>query len=403
MNIVKLSLANLKFRALSSFFNILILALGIATIVTLLRVSEQVEQRFTRDLQGIDLVVGAKGSPIQLILSSVFHLDIPNGNIPLEEAQKLEGNPLIQSAIPMALGDNYNGFRIVGTTADYIRHYRGELAQGRLYTAQMEAALGSEVAAKYKLKLNDTLIGAHGLSNSDDLHTDFPYTIVGILKPTGTVLDRLVLTPVESVWHVHEHPDADDPEEVAYKKAHPEKEITSLLISYKTPMAAVVLPRLVNKTSSMQAASPAFETARLIKILGVGSEGIALFAAVLMGIAAVGFFVTLFNAVNDRRYDIALMRSLGATRGKIVKLVLAEGLALGVCGTLLGVALGHGFAYGAGRWIEETRHMQLNALGFQAYEGYVMLMALGVSVIAAIIPAMMAYNVNVAKLLSKGS
>ena len=152
--------------------------------------------------------------------------------------------------------------------------------------------------------------------NSDDLHTDFPYTIVGILQPTGTVLDRLVLTPVESVWHVHEHPDPDDPEEVAYKNEHPEKEITSLLVTYKTPMAAVTLPRLVNKTSSMQAASPAFEKARLIKILGVGSEGIQLFATVLIIIAAIGFFVTLFNAVNDRRYDIALMRSLGATRAR---------------------------------------------------------------------------------------
>jgi len=225
-----------------------------------------------------------------LILSSVFHLDFPNGNIPLAEAEKLKANPLVQSAIPIALGDNYHSFRIVGTTHDYIRHYDGKLAAGRLYDAQMEAVLGSEVAEKNKLKPGDKIIGAHGLVNSDDLHTDFPYTIVGILQPTGTVIDRLVLTPVESVWHVHEHPDADDAEEVAYKKAHPEKEITALLIAYKTPMAAVVLPRLVNKTSSMQAASPAFETARLLKILGVGSDAVELFAGVLIAIAAIGFF-----------------------------------------------------------------------------------------------------------------
>lgn len=403
MNIVSLSLSNLKFRLSSSLFNMLILALGIATIVTLLHVSEQIDQRFERDLQGIDLVVGAKGSPIQLILSSVFHLDIPNGNIPLAEAERFKANPLVKSAIPVALGDNYNGFRIVGTTTEYIDHYAGKLAQGRLYNAQMEAVLGSEVAKKNMLEPGDTIVGAHGLVNSDDLHTDFPYTIVGILQPTGTVLDRLVLTPVESVWHVHEHPDPDDPEEVAYKKAHPEKEITSLLITYKSPMAAVTLPREINKTSSMEAASPAFEMARLIKLLGVGSDTIELFAAVLMAIAATGFFVTLFNAVNDRRYDIALMRSLGATRGRIFAFVLAEGLTLGFFGTVLGIALGHGFAYGAQCWIEQTRHMQLNSIGFHHYEGYIVLVALALSMIAALIPAQLAYKVNVAKVLSRGS
>ena len=403
MNIVKLSLANLRFRALGSFFNVLILALGIATIVTLLHISRQVEQRFERDLKAIELVVGANGSPIQLILSSVFHLDFPNGNIPLDEAKKLEANPLVASAIPIALGDNYNSFRIVGTTKDYIAHYDGKLAAGRLYSTQMEAVIGGIVAEKNKLKLGDKIIGAHGLVNSDDLHTDFPYTIVGILQSTGTVLDRLVLTPVESVWHVHEHPDPDDPEEAAYKKAHPEKEITALLVTYKTPMAAVVLPRLVNKTSSMQSASPAFETARLIKILGVGSDTIELFAGVLISIAAIGFFVTLWSAVNDRRYDIALMRSLGATREKIFAFVLAEGLTLGALGTVFGLLLGHAFAYVAQCWIEHTRYMALNAVGFHPYELYVALIALAISALAAIIPAKMAYRVNVAAVLSKGS
>ncbi len=403
MNIIKLSVANLRFSLLGSFFNMMVLALGIATIITLLHVSQQIEQRFTRDLQGIDLVVGAKGSPIQLILSSVFHLDIPNGNIPLEEAQKLEANPLVKSAIPIALGDNYNGFRIVGTTSEYISHYDGKLAAGRLYNTQMEAVLGSEVAEKNPLKTGDKIIGAHGLVNSDDLHTDFPYTIVGVLQPTGTVLDRLVLTPVESVWHVHEHPDPDDPEEVAYKKAHPEKEITSLLVTYRTPMAAVVLPRLVNKTSSMQSASPAFETARLIKILGVGSDAIELFATVLVIIAAIGFFITLWSAVNDRRYDIVLMRCMGAKRSKIFALVLTEGLMLGTLGTALGILLGHIFACAAQHWIEQTRHMTLGPIGFHPYEIHVVLIALAISAVAAIIPGIMAYRVNVAKVLSKGS
>ncbi len=402
MNIIKISFANLRFRAASSLLNSLVLALGIAIIITLLHISQQVEQRFTRDLEGINLVVGAKGSPIQLILSSVFHLDIPNGNIPLEEAEKLQKNPLIKSAIPVALGDNYNGFRIVGTNIDYLNHYDGQIAAGKIFSKPMEVILGSEVAAINISKIGDKIIGAHGLANSDDLHNDFPYEVVGILKPTGSVLDRLVLTPVESVWRVHEHPDEDDPEEVAYKKEHPGNEITSLLITYSTPMAAVSLPREINKNSSLQAASPAFEMARLMKIVGVGSDAITVFAIILIVIAAFSFFVTLFSAINDRRYDIALMRSLGATRGKIFAFVLTEGMVIGSVGTALGIALGHGLALLAQIWIEQTKHMLLNHIGFHPYEIYLVIMALLISALSSIIPAIIAYRVNVSKILSKG-
>lgn len=400
MNLAKLSLCSLRFRALNSVFNVCVLALGMATIVTLLHVGQQVEQRFTRDLEGIDLVVGAKGSPIQLILSSVFHLDIPNGNIPLAEAEKFRSHPLVKSAIPVALGDSYHGFRIVGTTRDYPQHYHAELAQGAYWAVAMEAVLGSEVARASQLKPGDTFAGSHGLSEGGEEHAASPYRVVGILKPTGTVIDRLVLTGVESVWHVHEH----EQEEGGHDAGNHEKggrEITSLLITYKSPMAAVTLPRLVNKTSSMQAASPAFEAARLLQMIGTGSDTVALFAAVLMVIAALGFFVTLWSAVNERSYDIALMRSLGATRRKVLALVVAEGLTLGAAGTLLGLALGHAFARGAQAWIESTRHLTLNPVGFHADEPYAVLIALAISLIASIIPAWTAYRANIADILSR--
>lgn len=402
MNIMTISMANLRFRALNHFFNVFILALGMATIITLLHVNQQIEQRFDNDLKGIDLVVGAKGSPIQLILSSVFHLDTPNGNIPIEEAEKLKTNPMIKFTIPLALGDNYNGFRIVGTTNEYIDHYNGKFAQGRLYNAPMEVTVGSIVAEENKLKLGDKIVGAHGLTNGDDLHSDLPYTVVGILQSTGTVLDRLILTPLESVWHVHEHADPDDAAEMQATKDHPGKEITSLLIGYKSPLGAVMLPRQINKISSLQAASPAFELVRLMSILGAGGDGIKLFAIVLMLIASIGFFITLFNTVNERRYDVALMRALGATRRKILLFVLTEGLLLGVCGIILGILLGHCFSYGADVWIEKTRHMALNHTVFQTEELYLVIGGLVISIFAATLPAIMAYRTNISQVLAKG-
>lgn len=431
MNMFKLSFCSLRFRALSSFFNVLVLALGISIIVTLLHVSQQVEQRFDRDLQGIDLVVGGKGSPIQLILSSVFHLDIPTGNIPLEEAEQLEHDPLIRSAIPLALGDNYRGFRIVGTTPEYVRHYAGELAEGRLWGEEMEAVLGSEAARSSGLRLDDNFSGSHGLVAGGEEHGDSRYRVVGLLQPTGSVLDRLVLTDVASVWHIHEHHhheegavegaeehdhathvEAEHEEDREHAEAtghehheedhHSGREITSLLLSYRTPAAAVTLPRRINQTSSLQAASPAFEIARLFKLLDVGSEAIRLFGLVLMSIATFGFFVTLFNAVHDRRYDIALMRSMGATRRKVFAFVLCEGLMLGSFGTTIGLLLGHLFAYGSQRWLETTRHLTLSPVGVHPYEPYVVVFAIGISALAAIVPALLAYKINPAKVLSRG-
>jgi len=409
MNILSLSLSNLRFRALTSFFNVIVLALGIATIVTLLHVSQQLEERFDRDLKGIDLVVGAKGSPIQLILSSVFHLDVPNGNIPLSEAEKFEHNMLVKFAIPVALGDSYHSFRIVGTTPDYPKHYDAALAQGAYWTKIMEATLGSDVARSSGLKVGGTFTGSHGLTEGGEEHSQFPYKVVGILAPTGTVVDRLIFTDVGSVWNVHEHHHEDEHHEPGHhdddhdEDASHEREITSLLIGYKSPLAIVTLPRLISKTSSMQAASPTLEMHRLWNIIGIGGETIRFFGGILMAIAGAGFFVTLWSAVAERSYDIALMRTLGATRVKIFSFVLTEGLTLGTLGIALGLLLGHIFAYAAQCAIEGARHMSLEPVGFHPYELYVALIALAISLIVSLIPAFMAYRVNVASVLSKNS
>lgn len=399
LHLCRMISANIRFKPLAAIFNVLLLAMGIAVILTLVHLNQQIDNRFRQDLQGIDLVVSGKGSPLQIILANVFHIDTPTGNIPVSEANALKTNNLVKSAIPLALGDNYNGYRIVGTTTDYIDHYHAELAQGRLYTTAMEAVVGSEVAAKYHSRVGEQIVGAHGLVNSDDLHTDFPYTIVGVLKPTGGVIDRLVLTPIESVWHVHEHPDADDPEEVAYKKEHPWNEITALLISYKSPLAAAQLPRFVNKSSSMQAASPAFEVARLTKLMGTGSDVLSAFGILLIGFSAFGLFVTLYNAMNERRYDIALMRALGATRGRIFSFVMAEALTLGVAGIVLGVVLSEGFLRLTAAWIKQTKHITLQPVSFGVLDGYVIGAALTISLLAGLIPALKAYRMNIVKTL----
>jgi putative ABC transport system permease protein len=427
MNLLLLTWRNLTHRISGALLSLLLLSLSVGIISLLLLIQSQLERHFTDNVKGIDMVVGAKGSPMQLILSSVFHLDIPNGNIPLEEAEKLQKHPLVKSSIPVALGDNYNGFRIVGTNSDYINHYDGKLAGGKLFAEEMEVVIGSEVAAKYGNKLGDKIVGAHGLVGSDDLHTDNPYTIVGILAPTNTVLDRLVLTPVESVWHVHEHEEEhesehqgehkheskeehhhDDEHENHEKHKHEEhdehegKEITSLLITYKSPLAASVLPREINKESSLQSASPAFEVARLNSFMGVGADTLKTFGWYLIALAGFGIFVALYNAMNERRYDLALMRSFGATPSKLFRLVITESLILAVIGAILGIALGHAFVEVASSWLADAKHINITGKLFLPEEIWLIGASIVIGLVAAIIPAIRVYRIDIFKTLVKG-
>jgi putative ABC transport system permease protein len=399
MNLYTLTLANLRFHPLATFFNILLLAAGIAMILTLGSLERALSQNLTRELKGIDLVVSAKGSPLQIILSTVFQLDIPTGNIPLAEAQKLEKNRLIKKAFPLALGDSYNGFRIVGTTPAYPAHYGVALSNaGKFWTKEMEAVLGAEVARQSALKIGDTFVGSHGLTAGGENHDEFPYTVTGILKPSGSVIDRLVLTDIESVWHLHEHHHHDEDEHAAAPES---RELTALLIQYASPLAAATLPRAINRQTGMQAASPAFETARLLKLTGTGLEIARAFGALLLGFAALSFFVALSSSLAERTPEIALLRALGATRKRVLSFVLLEGCLMGALGTLAGLALSVLMQLGVNAWIEASNHVALTLQGFGIYDAGVCVFAFILSALAAMIPALRAYRIDISDTLKR--
>src|SRR5690606_38894385 len=211
MNLFKLSWKYLTFRPLSTSLNVFLLALGLAIITVLLLIQDQFEKKMTQDAAGIDLVVGAKGSPLQLILAGVYHIDFPTGNIPMEEAQKLSRNRLVKNIIPMALGDNYQGFRIVGTNYDYPALYEAKLQNGELWTKPFEVVLGAEVAMKSGYKTGDEFVGSHGISVGSHEHDANKFRVVGVLERKENVLDRLILTSVESIWYTHDE-ESGEPE-----------------------------------------------------------------------------------------------------------------------------------------------------------------------------------------------
>lgn len=383
-------------RPLTAALNLLLLSLGLASITFLLLVGDQLNKAFDRDLKGIDLVVGAKGSPMQLILSGVFHMDVPTGNVPLKAVQELQKHPMVAQLIPISLGDNLRGFRIVGTTTDYVSHYQASLAQGRLWNQPMQAVLGAAAARQLGLTLGDRFAGSHGLGGGGHAHEDKGYTVVGILAQNNSVLDRLILTDMASVWQVHEDDTADD---AHHQVAMAEREVTLALITYKSPLAAVSFPRFVNTRTEMQAAAPAVEITRLLGMLGLGTEVLRAFAGVLLLTAGLSVFIALWSAVRERRGDLALLRMLGAPPHKVAALLLLEALWLGLMAAVLGLLAGQGMAAALAGLLELDHSLLIAGMTWPPVLWGVPLMALGVSLAAALLPALGAYRVPVLELL----
>ena len=398
MKIVAIAFRYLWSRPLAAALNLLLLSLGLASITLVLLVATQIDQAFERDLAGIDLVVGAKGSPMQLILAGVFHIDVPPGNIPLAAVRELQKNPQVAKMIPISLGDTFRAYRIVGTTHEYPKHYGVVLAQGSLWAKPMQAVIGAQVARDSGLAMGNNFSGSHGLGGKGHAHGDNPYVVSGVLAPCGCVLDRLILTATESVWQVHEKATAVDAEDQKVMEA--EREVTMALLTYKSPLAAVTLPRFINTTTEMQAAAPAIEVTRLLRMVGVGTDVLRGFGAVLLLTAGLSVFIALWNAVRERRADLAMLRMLGASPQKIAGLVLCEALLLALMATALGLAGGHLLTGLIGYWLQAERSVALTGWIWLPAEWWVPALGGGVAMLAALLPAVGAYRVNVFELLS---
>ncbi len=404
MNVFTLSWRYLWSRPLATLLNLLLLSLGLASMAFVLIAQDQIDRAFERDLAGIDVVVGAKGSPLQLILAGVFHLDVPPGNIPLAEVQALSQHPQVAQLIPLSLGDNLQGFRIVGTTPDYPAHYGATLAQGALWARPMDAVLGAQVARATGLQVGQGFVGAHGLGSGGAVHGDSHYAVTGVLAPCGCVLDRLILTATESVWRVHDDMHAsDDMDDEDRAAIEADREVTLALIRYRSPIAALSFPRYVNDSTALQAAAPAMEITRLLGMVGVGTRVLRGLGAVLLGVAALSVFIALWSAVRERRADLAMLRMLGAPPWKVGALLLCESFWLAVLACGLGLLAAHGVTALLGGMLMAEQSLAIAGWQWVPTEAWVPVLALGVALVAALVPALGAYRVDVMSLLNSRS
>ncbi|WP_159025417.1 FtsX-like permease family protein [Aquimarina sp. Aq78] len=323
---------------MNTILSILLLLLSISLATFVLQVRNQLNQHLENNTKPFDMVIGAKGSPLQLVLSSVLHIDDPTGNIPLDEALKIARNPMVKEMIPVSYGDNYRGYRVLGTSNEYLAKYDATLQEGRLYENPFEVVIGNDVAEKINLQIGDTFTSAHGLAeNGLETHDEKPFIVTGVLKPTGAIIDHLIITNLQSIWEVHEHNDEHNHHEEEHEEP---REITSLLVKFRNPFGALQMSRFINEKTTMQAALPKFEIERLMRFLGIGFRTINGIAIAILLVAGLSIFINLIKTVRERKQELALLRTYGANTFQLIKLVFLEALFLSLLGSILGWFLG---------------------------------------------------------------
>ncbi|MEQ8822516.1 MAG: ABC transporter permease [Sumerlaeia bacterium] len=435
-------------RPLVTLLTVLGVALGAALISSVLTLRRETESTFIEQSSDFDLVVGAKGSPLQLVLSSLYHLDVPTGNIGYPQLERLRADSRVTAAVPFGLGDNLQGFRIVGTDLslfDVQRRLREgdpvaifHLAEGELFSGNFEAVLGAQVARETGLGIGDQFAGTHGLISiaGSETHDDFPYTVTGILEPSGTSHDRAIFTTIESVWGVHDaeaaihaamfggstrkpapepEPEAeagddedvevpsflmniyansgDDEDEPESDSPYADREVTAVLVQLKTPGLRLFMSSEINTKTDAMAAVPIMEMQRLyLRVLGPMQTTLLAVAYVVVVVAALTILTTLYQAAERRRRDIAVMRALGARRWEIFVLVLLEAAIVTLFGIGIGWLLGHGGVAIAADAFQGSTGLAISAWSVDAVE----LRALGVvalcGVIAGLVPALLTYR-----------
>jgi putative ABC transport system permease protein len=408
MSLLRLAWLFLWSRPLVAALNLALLTLGVAGLVFVLSSSLQLQARAERALNGIDLVVGAKGSPLQLVLAGLLHLDAPTGNIPFASVSLLAKQPLVAGVVPLALGDSYRGFRIVGTQTAYLDWYGAKVIQGAVWKAPMEVVLGHQVAAATGLAPGQSFAGNHGLAGDANPHAATPFRVVGLLAPCDCVLDQLVLTDLQSVWEVHEaghaapagrppqHPSAREQADAHHKHdQHDQHEVSLLLVRYHSPLAAASLPRWVNAQPALQAASPALESAKLMRLSGLGIEVLRALGALLMAVAAGSIFVAMSHAVRERTSDLAMMRMLGATPVRVAMVLLLEALLLAALGGLLGLLLGLALTNLLGTYLTSLGWGGVSGWWWHIELGWIMMTTLALGALACAWPCWRVYRSDI--------
>jgi len=403
MTFAALALAYLRRRWGQALLSMMVGASGIAAVATVLVGFDALPRAARHAWGGADLVVGPKGSALDLVLCCALHVAESRGLVPLAAARDALRNPMIRAEAPIALGDNVDGWRIVGTMPALLDIYHARFASGGVWTDRLQAVAGATVARDLGLKLGDTFVGAHGLVNSEEKHDKFPYRLVGVLRPTGSVLDRLMLTDIETVRYVHreqakaemaEHGSSDEDE-----AEHGPDMATAIIASFRLPTAALLVQRQIDAQEALTAANPSFEIARLLSYARPLTTAVTGFGLLLMGIAAIGAALGLLATMSARTRDLALLRTLGASRADLAAVALCEAAIIAAAALATGLILAAGLLAIARDFLLLRTGLLLEPAPDANLIGLLLGGTIVVTVLAAAVPSLRATRTDMEELL----
>ena len=392
MTIFTLAIKYLRGRFVASTLTAVSIALGVSLVVASVLLARGIREGFIAGATDYNLVVGAKGSPTQLVLGVVFRMDLATPNIPYTVYEDLLRDPRVETAVPIGVGDAYRGFRYVASNSAYFAAYPWRrkafmLAVGRFFADNSpreptyEAVLGAEAARSTGLQIGDRFYEGEEMA-------EYPLTVVGILRPTGSADDRAIFFSLPSYWGMNE-----------VARAMEVKPLTAVLVRPKRMSDLPSLHREINVTPDTQAVLPSGVLLTIFNMMAVAEDVLKLILATIGVIVLLYVFVSMYSATIERRREIATMRALGARRASVLTIILAESAALATVGGLAGIVGGHVIAYLAGALLGSSG-LVTNPLRFDVFEPAVLGGVIVLGTLAGLLPAVLAYRTEVAENLA---
>lgn len=409
--LLSLALASLSNRRFTVALTVLSIAISAALLLGVERLRQEARSGFLRTVSGTDLIVGARSNPVQLLLYSVFRIGEPTNNVSWESYRTFAERRGVAWTIPISLGDSHRGFRVVGTTGAYFEHLRFagdrslQFADGRPFEAIHDAVVGADVAARLRYRVGDRIVVAHGTGRATLAeHDDQPFTIVGILKRTGTPVDQSVHVSLAALEAIHSNwrfgtriGDAPTPEELAALDLTP-RSITAFFVGLESRMGVFAMQRAVNehRAEPLSAIMPGVALQQLWQLLGVAERALLATAACVVLAGLLGMLTAVLATLNERRREMAILRAVGARPGHVFGLLVLEAALLTVAGALLGLALMNGALAGLSGWLEARFGLYAAAGWPTPAEWRLLGLVVGAGLVAGLLPAWLAYRRSVA-------
>ncbi len=412
MIVLRLAVQSLLNRWVTAALTVASIALSVMLLLAVEKVRTGARSSFADTISGTDLIVGARSGSIQLLLYSVFRIGNATNNVTWASYSEIAKQPEVAWAVPMSLGDSHRGFRVLGTTPDYFKHYRYrrthalEFASGKPFEDLFDAVLGSDVAAALGYKLGDRMVVAHGLGSVTFVaHDDKPFRVAGILKKTGTPVDRTVHVALEAIEAIHvdwksgarvpgESISAD---EVRQMDLAP-KAITAAMIGLKSRLATFRLQRAINEypREPLSAILPGVALQELWDIVGVAETALSAVSIMVVATALLGMVVMILTTLNERRREMAILRSVGARPHTILGLLTAEAGVLTIAGVVAGALLFYISLAMARPVIDRMYGLYLALETPGATEALMLGAVVLAGLVAGLLPALRAYRMSVA-------